>query len=145
MFSRAPILLVFYYSDNQKTLENEDDVEPKIMCIWCCYKANSFTSNLLNLLLSKIGLLTLHKGCVSCLWDYLKYYFRSWSRLSLLQSSGIHCILFPFTKFLTCLFFQLFNNNSCLKTLNSKESFYFIIYHFGTIMNIRSFSNRKKL
>ena len=33
-------------------------------CIWCCYKANSLTSKLLNHLLSEIGLFTLHSCCV---------------------------------------------------------------------------------
>ena len=31
-----------YYSDNQTTVESEDDIKAILKCIGCCYKANSF-------------------------------------------------------------------------------------------------------
>ena len=48
-----------FYSENQKTVANEDDIKVIIKCIWCCYKANSFISNLLNHFFSEVGLFTL--------------------------------------------------------------------------------------
>ena len=52
---------LYVYSDNQKIMEYEDDFLAILRCIWCCFKANSFTSHLLNHKLSEIGLFTLHK------------------------------------------------------------------------------------
>ena len=43
-----------------------------IKWIWCFYKANSYTSNSLNHLLSEMGLFTLHFCRVKCLLDYSK-------------------------------------------------------------------------
>ena len=64
------------YSDNQKTMEYEDDIKAILKCILCCYKVNTLTSQLLNHLLHEMGLLTLHNYCVSC---SLKYY-NKWSQ-----------------------------------------------------------------
>ena len=47
--------------------------------MWCCYKANSFVSRLLNQLLNKIGLLT--------------QWLESKSRLPIPEFSGYHCML----------------------------------------------------
>ena len=60
------------YSDNQKTVDYEDDIKAKLNCIWCCYKANTLTSVLLNHLLHEMGLFTLHNYCASCSLEYLK-------------------------------------------------------------------------
>ena len=38
----------------------------KLKYIWCCYKANSFTSKSLQPIWSEIGLFTLHIWCVLC-------------------------------------------------------------------------------
>ena len=57
---KKKIHLENYYSNNQKTVVQEDDIKAKINYILCCYKANSFTSNLL----SENGLFRLHNGCV---------------------------------------------------------------------------------
>ena len=60
------------YSDNQKTVEQKDDISAILKCIRCCYKANSCTIKLSNDLLSEMGLFTLHNCCASCSLDYLK-------------------------------------------------------------------------
>ena len=63
-----------------------------IKCILCCYKANIFTSNLLNHILSEMGWFTPHTSCISCLLDYVK----SKSRLPIPEFSGFHCTLWMF-------------------------------------------------
>ena len=83
-------LLFCLYSDNQKTLEYEDDFIAVLKCIWSCHKANSFR-HLLNHKLSKMGLFTLHHSCISCLLDYLKFKLDSKSRLPITEFSGYHC------------------------------------------------------
>ena len=60
------------YSENQITLELENDIEAIIKCILCCYKASINDSKLSNHLLSEMGLFTLHNVYVLCPLDYLK-------------------------------------------------------------------------
>ena len=55
---------------NQKTVEEKDDIKAIITCISYCYRANSFTSNLLNQLLSATGLFTLQTFSVPCSLNY---------------------------------------------------------------------------
>ena len=54
------------YSNYQKTEEYEDDMKAILKFIWFCYKPNWFTSTILNLLLSEMGLFTLHNWCTHC-------------------------------------------------------------------------------
>ena len=60
----------------------EDDIYSIQKSIWCCYKAKSFSRELLSQLLSELGLFTLHNGCAPCSLDYFKLKFESKSRLS---------------------------------------------------------------
>ncbi len=41
------LLYMFFYSDNQKTVEYEDDIKAILMCVRGCYKANSCTNKFL--------------------------------------------------------------------------------------------------
>ena len=72
-------------------MEYEDDIISILKCSWCCYKAHSFTSKLLNQ--SKMGLFTLHICCVLCSLDYIKLKLDSKSRLPISDFSGYNCIL----------------------------------------------------
>ena len=80
------------YSEKQKTLDYEDDIISILKCIWCCYKANGFTSNLLNDLLRLWGLFTEHNCSASCSFDYFILEFEFKSRLPIPEFSGYHCI-----------------------------------------------------
>ena len=58
--------------------------------ILCCYKANSSTTKLLNHLVRKMCLLTLHICCALCSFGYLKSKLDSKSRLPISELSGSH-------------------------------------------------------
>ena len=68
------------YSENQKTLELEDDFIAIFKCIWTCYKSDSFTICLFNHVLSEMGLFTLHNCCGPYVLDYSKFLIESKSR-----------------------------------------------------------------
>ena len=55
-----------YWSTFMKTVEYKDDIKTILKYICCCYKANCFTSKLLNQILSEMVLFTLHNCCASC-------------------------------------------------------------------------------
>ena len=57
------------YTDNQKAVEQEEDIKAIQRGIRCCYKENSFAIKLLNYLLSEITLFTLHNCWTSCSLD----------------------------------------------------------------------------
>ena len=89
------------YSDNQKTVDYEDDIKSKR--IWCCYKANTWTSELLNHLLHEMGLFTLHNECASSFFEYLKSWIESKSQLPIPEFSGYHCINYRQTVMCTAI------------------------------------------
>ena len=70
--------------------------------ILCCFKAYSFTSNLLNHLFSEKGLFALYNCCVLFIFDYLKLLFEFKSRLHIPEVSGSHCINDWMTKLILC-------------------------------------------
>ena len=55
------------YSDNQKTMQLEDDIIAIHKWILWCYKANSFTRHFSNHLFCEMGLFTLRNFCVACM------------------------------------------------------------------------------
>ena len=63
---------LFIYSDNQKTMEKEDDIIALLKCIWWCCIANSFTRHLLNHLFCEMGLFTMENCGVSWFLNFLK-------------------------------------------------------------------------
>ena len=64
------LTIIPFYSDNQKTMEWENDIIAIFEYIWYCYKANSFIRRLLNHLFSEMGVFTLHNCCVSYSMDF---------------------------------------------------------------------------
>ena len=70
--------------------------------ILCCFKAYSFTSNLLNHLFSEKGLFALYNCCVLFIFDYLKLLFEFKSRLHIPEVSGYHCINDWMNKLILC-------------------------------------------
>ena len=70
--------------------------------ILCCFKAYSFTSNLLNHLFSEMGLFALYNCCVLFIFDYLKLLFEFKSRLHIPEVSGYHCINDWMNKLILC-------------------------------------------
>ena len=71
---------ILNYCENQKTLEQKNDMK-------VIQKSNSFTSNVLNPPLNKMGLLTLHNCCVSCSFDHLQSELESESHFPISEFS----------------------------------------------------------
>ena len=103
---------LFIYSDNQKTMEKEDDIRALLKCIWWCCIANSFTRHLLNYFFCEMGLFKLHNYYVSWLLNFFKvkacfskssYYSRVfWLSLYDIRQNGErewNCFPFPFFPF----------------------------------------------
>ena len=76
------------YSDNQKTMELEDDIIAILKCIWWCYSPDTYKITLL----CEMGLFTLYNCCVSWLSNFLKLKLDSQSRLTIPEFFGNHCI-----------------------------------------------------
>ena len=106
-------------------MEEEDDIKAILKCIWCCFKANSFTRKLLNPLWSKRSLLTQHNCCASRSLNYLKSYLEFMSRLPIQEFSGYHC-MYRSIIFIQCCFliiiYTFFSDNLSLSVLFGEKN-----------------------
>ena len=91
-FRSKVFFIEFVYSDNQKTMEEEDAIITILKSIWRGYKVNSFTRHLKNNLFCEMGLFTLHNCCFLWSLAFLKLKLDFQSRLTIPEFSGYYCI-----------------------------------------------------
>ena len=70
-------------------MDKKDDIKAIIKFILCCNK--------LNILISEMGLLTLHNHCVQCTMEYFYPLLESKSRLTILEFPGSLCNVIKFS------------------------------------------------